>query len=115
SFFLSRLMKYTVDTKDLPLDEIYVVWLMKDIIVGILNGLLAYLILSAVQIAGGFIDFQMGFAIANVVVPQTGAQSPLIGQFFYIIALLFLLSVVGYHLLIDGIVHSYQFIPLDAL
>lgn len=115
SFFLSLLMYYTVDTTDLPLEEMYVILLMKEIIVGLLIGLLAYLILSAVQIAGGFIDFQMGFAIANVVDPQTGAQSPLIGQYFYIIALLFLLSVDGHHLLIDGIVHSYQFIPLDAL
>ena len=38
--------------------------------------------MSAVQIAGGFIDFQMGFAMANIIDPQTGAQSPLMGQFF---------------------------------
>src|SRR5699024_529403 len=57
---------------------------------------------------------QMGFAIANVVDPQTGAQSPLIGQYFYILALLFLLSVNGHHLLIDGIFFSYEFIPLEA-
>ena len=37
--------------------------------------------MSAIQIAGSFIDFQMGFAIANIIDPQTGAQSPLIGQF----------------------------------
>src|SRR5699024_1331093 len=114
SFFLSLLMYYTVDTTDLPLEEMYVVLLMKEIIVGLLIGLLAYLILSAVQIAGGFIDFQIGFAIANVVDPQTGAQSPLIGQYFYMIALLFLLSVNGHYLLIDGIYNSYQFIALDS-
>src|SRR5699024_7141617 len=68
----------------------------------------------AVQIAGGFIDFQMGFAIANVIDPQTGAQSPLIGQYFYIIALLFLLSINGHHLIIDGIYNSYGFIAIDA-
>src|SRR5699024_5774299 len=78
-------------------------------------GLIAYIILSAVQIAGGFIDFQMGFAIANVIDPQTGAQSPIIGQYFYIFALLFLLSVNGHHLLIDGMFHSYQVIPIDSL
>ena len=56
----------------------------------------------------------MGFAIANVVDPQTGAQSPIIGQYFYIIALLFLLTVNGHHLIIDGIVHSYQFVSMDT-
>src|SRR5699024_5728678 len=75
--------------------------------VGLLIGLIAYIILSAVQIAGGFIDFQMGFAVANVIDPQTGAQSPLIGQYFYMIALLFLFSVNDYYLLIDVIYNSY--------
>src|SRR5690625_7952206 len=87
--------------------------MVKEVIVGLFIGLIAYIILSAVQIAGGFIDFQMGFAVANVIDPQTGAQSPLIGQYFYIIALLFLLSVNGHHVIIDGIFNSYEWIPID--
>ena len=72
------------------------------------------MIMSAIQIAGGFIDFQMGFAMANVIDPQTGAQSPLMGQYLYTIALLFLLSVLmDIILLLDGIFYSYQFIPID--
>lgn len=111
SFFLALIMYQTVDMSHVVLDH-YLLLLIKEAIVGLLIGLMAYIILSAVQIAGGFIDFQMGFAIANVMDPQTGAQSPLIGQYFYIIALLFLLSVNGHHLLIDGIYNSYQFISL---
>src|SRR5699024_8651273 len=41
--------------------------------------------------------------------------SPLIGQYFYIFALLFLLSVNGHHLLIDGMINSYQLISIDQL
>src|SRR5690625_7303787 len=55
----------------------------------------------------------MGFAVAYVIAPQTGAQSSLIGQYFYIIALLFLLSVNGHHVIIDGIFNSYEWIPID--
>ena len=54
-------------------------------------GLAAYIIISAVQIAGGFIDFEMGFAMANIIDPQTGAQSPMMGQFFNILILFVLL------------------------
>src|SRR5690625_3534316 len=114
SFFLAWMMFYTVDTAVITVDGMYLFLLLKEAIVGLLIGLIAFIILSAVQIAGGFIDFQMGFAIANVVDPQTGAQSPLTGQYFYIFALLFLLSVNGHHLLIDGIFNSYHFIPIDA-
>lgn len=113
--FLTLVMFYALDTSTIDIEGIYILLLLKEAIVGLLIGLIAYLIVSAVQIAGGFVDFQMGFAIANVVDPQTGAQSPLTGQYFYIIALLFLLSVDGHHLLIDGIFYSYDFIPIDKV
>lgn len=112
-FFLAWIMFYTVEAPLFEINGAYFLLIMKEALVGILVGFIAYLILSAIQIAGGFIDFQMGFAIANVIDPQTGAQSPLSGQYFYIITLLFLLSVNGHHLLIDGVYYSYQFIPLD--
>ncbi|SDQ60325.1 flagellar biosynthetic protein FliR [Virgibacillus subterraneus] len=114
SFFLALVMFYTVDSSDVLIDDMFLFLLVKEAIVGLLIGLLAYIILSAIQIAGGFIDFQMGFAIANVIDPQTGAQSPLTGQYLYIIALLFLLSVNGHHLLIDGIFYSYNLIPIES-
>ncbi|GIN61541.1 flagellar biosynthetic protein FliR [Robertmurraya siralis] len=112
-FFLAWIMFYTVEAPLFEINGAYFLLIMKEALVGILVGFIAYLILSAIQIAGGFIDFQMGFAIANVIDPQTGAQSPLTGQYFYIITLLFLLSVNGHHLLIDGVYYSYQFIPID--
>src|SRR5690625_122780 len=114
SFFLSLVMLTSLETEIVEVDFRFIFLIIKEVIVGLSIGLIAYIILSAVQIAGGFIDFQMGFAIANVVDPQTGAQSPIIGQYFYIFALLFLLSVNGHHLLIDGIFHSYQLVPIDS-
>lgn len=112
-FFLAWIMIYTIDAPVLEIDGTYFLLIIKEALVGIFVGFIAYLMLSAIQIAGGFIDFQMGFAIANVIDPQTGAQSPLTGQYLYMISLLFLLSVNGHHLLMDGIFYSYQFIPID--
>src|SRR5699024_10893355 len=103
-----------MDTGSIAFDFTYIFLFIKEIGFGLLIGLIAYIILSAVQIAGGFIDFQMSFAVANVIDPQTGAQSPLISQYFYMLTLLFLLSVNSNYLLIDGIYNSYQFIALDS-
>ena len=114
SFFLAMIMFYTVDASQLVVDEMYIFLLVKEVLVGVLIGLISFIIVSAIQVAGGFIGFQMGFAIANVVDPQTGAQSPLTGQYLYMIALLFLLAVDGHHLIIDGIFNSYRFIPLET-
>ncbi|WP_208592515.1 flagellar biosynthetic protein FliR [Gracilibacillus suaedae] len=113
--FIAWIMFYTLEIPELAFDGMYILLIMKEAVIGLLLGLIAYVILSAIQIAGGFIDFQMGFAIANVVDPQTGAQSPLIGQYFYTIAILFLLSVDGHHLLLNGMMYSFEELPLDQL
>jgi flagellar biosynthesis protein FliR len=112
-FFLAWIIFYSVDAPALEINGAYYLLIMKEALVGLVIGFISYLILSAIQIAGGLIDFQMGFAIANVIDPQTGAQSPLMGQYLYTISLFFLLMVNGHHLLLDGIFYSYQAIPLD--
>lgn len=115
AFFLAWIMFFTIEIPDIPFDSTYILLVLKETIVGLSLGLIAYIVLSAIQIAGGFIDFQMGFAIANVMDPQTGAQSPLTGQYLYTLALLFLLAVDAHHLLINGIFYSYETIPIDAM
>lgn len=112
AFFAS----FTIEVEnEIVIDWTYFLLIIKEAMVGVGIGLVAMLILYAVQVAGGFIDFQMGFAIANVVDPQTGIQTPLLGQFFYVLALLFLLSVDGHLILLDGIFNSYSLIPVDKL
>ncbi|MDM5246952.1 MULTISPECIES: flagellar biosynthetic protein FliR [unclassified Lysinibacillus] len=110
---LSWMMYYTIDVEPFIVNGDYILLVMKEALIGLLIGLVGYIIMSAIQIAGSFIDFQMGFAIANIIDPQTGAQSPLIGQFFNTLALLFLLAIDGHHMILDGIYYSYQFLPMD--
>ncbi|CQR47684.1 Flagellar biosynthetic protein FliR [Paraliobacillus sp. PM-2] len=115
AIFLAWITLYTITIPEIAIDLSFLLLLGKETVVGLLLGLIAYIILASVQIAGGFIDFQMGFAIANVIDPQTGAQGPLVGQYFYTIAILFLLTVDGHHLLINGAMFSFEIIPLDQL
>ncbi|WP_085992394.1 flagellar biosynthetic protein FliR [Oceanobacillus senegalensis] len=112
-FFLALVVFFTVDSSTVLVDEMYVFMLVKEALVGLMIGLIAHIIFSAIQVAGGFIDFQMGFAMANVMDPQTGAQNPIMGQFLNMISLLLLLSVDGHHLLIDGMVNSFHFIEIN--
>ncbi len=112
-FFLAMVMVPVVEAPVLEIDGTFLLLVMKEVLVGLLLGFFGYLAMSAIQTAGAFIDFQMGFAIANVIDPQTGAQSPLIGQYLYILGLVLLLAVDGHHLLLDGIYYSYRFIPLE--
>lgn len=113
AFYLSWIMYYSISAQPLAIDGDYFMLIIKEALVGLAVGFCAYMIMSAIQIAGGLIDFQMGFAIANVIDPQTGAQSPLMGQYLYMFSMLLLLSLDGHHLILDGIFYSYQFIPLE--
>lgn len=112
---ISWMMYYTMDVEPFDINGEYIMLIIKEAIVGLFIGLVAYIVLSAIQIAGNFIDFQMGFAMANVIDPQTGAQSPLMGQYLYTLSLLMLLYLDGHHLILDGIFYSYQFVPMDQL
>ncbi|ARA97151.1 flagellar biosynthetic protein FliR [Geobacillus thermodenitrificans] len=114
AFFFSWILFLAVPKPTLSLNDVYMLLVFKEVLVGLALGLLAATIMAAVQIAGGLIDFQIGFAIANVIDPQTGAQSPLLGQYLHSLALLLLLALDGHHLLLDGMFYSYQWLPLDG-
>ena len=116
SFFVAVITFATVSVEEpLMLDMSFILLTVKEAIVGLALGFVAALVIYSVQVAGAFIDFQMGFLIANLVDPQTGAQIPVIGNFKYILTLLFLLSVNGHHLLIDGVMRSYQLVPIEEM
>ncbi|NUU61407.1 flagellar biosynthetic protein FliR [Paenibacillus agri] len=96
-----------------PQDISYVLLIAKEILVGLLLGFIGYLIFMAIQTAGSFIDIQIGFGIANVIDPMTGASAPIFGNFKYMIALLMFLSMNGHHYLLDAIVYSYNWVPIN--
>lgn len=86
-----------------------------EIFIGYTIGFVAFIVFATVQLAGQIIDMQMGFAMVNVVDPQTGTQIPLMGNFQYLIALLLYLSVNGHHYLLQAVIQSYQYIPVLGL
>jgi len=67
--------------------------------------------LTSVQMAGRFISFQMGLAMANTVDPETGAQNTVLAQFLYLLIVLFFLAINGHHLMIQALVKSFQVVP----
>jgi flagellar biosynthesis protein FliR len=95
------------------IDGLYMLSIIREVLAGLALGFVTYMFFTVVQIAGSFIDFQIGFGIANVIDPMTGAQSPVIGQFKYIIALLLFLSFDGHHYLLTAMMDSYHWIPID--
>jgi len=114
SLFLAFLTFFSVGTvQTAAWNEAYLLSVLKEILVGLLLGFTANLFFSALFTSGAFVDMMIGFGIANVVDPATGMQSPLFGNFKYFLAVLVFLAMNGHHHLINAIMMSYEWVPMD--
>ncbi len=86
-------------------------FMINEVLLGALIGLVARFIFTSVQFGGKIIGFQMGFAMAEVMDPQNGAQTSLISQFQNVFAIFIFISLNGHHLFLQAAVHSYEFLP----
>jgi flagellar biosynthetic protein FliR len=80
--------------------------------VGLVFGFVAYLLFTGIQFAGQVVDLQIGFAIANIINPQTSQNVTIIGELELTLATLLYLALDGHHLLIAGIARSFTLVPL---
>ncbi|MBB6449286.1 flagellar biosynthetic protein FliR [Geomicrobium halophilum] len=115
AIFFASIIFFTLDVPELDIDATFFLLIIKEMLMGLLIGLVAAILFYAIQVAGAFIDVKIGFLVANVIDPQTGAQSPLTGGFLYAFAVLILFVTDGHHLLLDGIFYSYTYIPVNEM
>lgn len=79
---------------------------------GILIGLVSYIPVAAIQFAGQFFAFQMGFAMAGIFDPISGEESPIIGQLSFLLGLFAFLSFKMHIRLFQIIIDSFHSVPL---
>lgn len=118
SFFLTLI--YASATKDLSVDYqesmvLYVIYVAKELAIGIIMGYVTYIIMSGIYLAGQIIDNQIGFGYANVLDPITNIQVPLTSNFYYTYIILIFLLINGHHMIIRALFYSYEAIPLGQL
>jgi flagellar biosynthetic protein FliR len=80
--------------------------------VGLIFGFVSYLLFTGIQFAGEIVDTQIGFAVVNVINPQTSQSVTVIGEFQLALASLLYLTSDSHHLLIRGIADSFRLVPL---
>ncbi|RAK08912.1 flagellar biosynthetic protein FliR [Halanaerobium saccharolyticum] len=88
-----------------------IVEIISEASIGLFMGLTVFLVFSAVQLGGQIIDMRMGFRIANVVDPFSGANSPVIGQLNNIFVTLLFLALNGHLYLVRHLYESFEIIP----
>ncbi len=90
----------------------FIAAMVSEVLIGYVLGFVAYVLFAALQMAGQLMDNQIGFSMVNVLDPQSGVQIPLMGNFYYLLALIIYLSMDGHHYLLQAIAQSYHVIPV---
>lgn len=85
------------------------------IVLGLLVGYIASLVFTGIQFAGELVDLMIGFAVANVINPQTQQSITVIGEFQLALATLIFLATDSHYFLVQGIAGSFTLVPLPYI
>ncbi|MDF2535267.1 MAG: hypothetical protein K0R18_1426 [Bacillales bacterium] len=88
--------------------------ILKEFLVGLALGMAANIILYSVQLAGTLIDTQTGFSMATLFDPTFGTSMQLTGRLKNIMAILFFFATDAHHLLIQGILSSFDWVSVSS-
>ncbi len=86
-----------------------------ELFIGWLIGFVAYITLSAINMAGKIMDLQVGFSMVSVMDPTSGQQNALIGSFLYNLGIIVFLVTNGHHVLLSAMVESFRAIPIMGM
>ncbi len=89
----------------------------KDVVIGLIIGGMIQIMLAGFQMAGAFLDVQIGIGAAQVFSPMLGHTSSPISQFKFLLGLVLLLLMNGHHFMFQAFAHSYEMVgpSLDRL
>ncbi|WP_245893434.1 flagellar biosynthetic protein FliR [Devosia naphthalenivorans] len=86
-----------------------------ELAVGLILGAIARLTVSAAQVAGSIIAFQVGLSMAMAADPtQTGIQGAIFGSFLSFLGMVLIFATDLHHLALAATFDSYMVFPLDA-
>lgn len=89
--------------------------ILSEFVVGIVLGLLVMIFFEGVRMMGQMVGFQTGFAITNIIDPQSGSQISILSNMAYLVAMMFFLLLNGHYILLNAIRESFEVIPVGSL
>lgn len=117
SFFGAMLVTPTLPMLEatLPGEPIpFALFAVGEFLIGLLIGFVVGLVFAAIQVGGQIMDLQTGFGMMNVFNPALETQFPIFGFFLFILAVLYMLVTSLHHLMIVGLAHTFEVIPIGG-
>lgn len=88
--------------------------ILTEFIIGIILGLLVLVFFEGIRMMGQMVGFQTGFAITNIIDPQSGNQISILANMAYLVAMIFFLLLNGHHILLNAVKESFEVIPVGS-
>lgn len=88
--------------------------IIKEVLLGIAIGFITKLFFSAVEIAGNFVDFQVGFSMGAVYDPSMGINVSYYGKIYYWLSMCVFYLTNLHHIVIKSLVQSFQTVPISS-
>jgi flagellar biosynthesis protein FliR len=82
---------------------------------GMVLGLVATFVFSALQLAGQIVSFQLGFAIINLIDPQSEVETSVFSFIENILGVMFFLLVNGHHWFLKAVADSFLYLPVEGV
>lgn len=93
---------------------LYSFYIIKEFIIGLVIGFVAYALFTSIYIAGQIIDMQIGFGMVSVFDPVTNIQVPVTANLYYMVAMMIFLATNGHHVLIKALYQSFTLVPIAS-
>lgn len=97
-----------------PEAEGFIPALIAEVVLGGFLGFVGVLLFAAAELAGQLAGYQMGFAIANVISPESELQVSVFSSLMALTALLAFVLCDAHHLFIAALVKSFRSLPLGS-
>ncbi|WP_025821636.1 flagellar biosynthetic protein FliR [Shewanella marina] len=87
---------------------------LQQILIGIAMGFVSLLLMQCFVLAGQIIGMQTSLGFASMVDPGSGQQTPVVGNFFLLLATMVFLAVDGHLLMVRMLIVSFETLPVST-
>ncbi|MDZ7835781.1 MAG: flagellar biosynthetic protein FliR [Alkalibacterium sp.] len=88
---------------------------VKEVLIGLALGYVTLPFFTTFEIAGAFVDFQVGFSMGQIYDPALGVNASFYGRIYYWISMMIFFIADIHHHVIRSLVNSFEWAPLELL
>jgi len=93
----------------------YIALCVTELVFGLALGFVVSTVLEALRFGGEMLDLQIGLRAGQLFDPTSGAHSGILSTAYYMLALVFFVTLDGHHWLLRGVAGSFSIVPVGGI